>query len=113
VSPNLRLISKPPKEIRTYSLASKATDLPIDVLPTPGGPVKQIIVISYHFAILKLQDVLSFFNFLVFKMISDLIFFLCFKSKLSFEYSFQGKSKITPNFFECQNQALQDSSDAF
>ncbi|MCY1460165.1 hypothetical protein D9M71_776980 [compost metagenome] len=44
---------KPPKEMRTYSLPkASATERPIEVLPTPGGPVKHII-----------GDFMSFRNF--------------------------------------------------
>jgi hypothetical protein len=58
---NFRLITNL-QEMRTYSLPkASATDLPIEVLPTPGGPVKHIIGTSYHFAILKLLNALSFF----------------------------------------------------
>jgi hypothetical protein len=28
--------------MQTYSLPKAATDFPIEVLPTPGGPVKQM-----------------------------------------------------------------------
>ena len=44
---------KPPNEIRTYSLPkASATDFPIEVLPTPGGPYKH-----------KIGDFISFLNF--------------------------------------------------
>jgi hypothetical protein len=44
----------PPKEIRIYFLSKhSAIDLAIDVLPTPGGPNKHIV----------LEDTKFFFNF--------------------------------------------------
>jgi hypothetical protein len=82
---NLDSSRKPPREMRTYSLPkASATDLPIEVLPTPGGPVKHILVTSYHFAILKL-NALSFFSPLLTQNDPDLRFSARFRSKLSLE----------------------------
>ena len=87
---------KPPREIRTYSLPkASAIDRPIEVFPTPGGPVKQIIGDFMSFRNFKTAkcSIILFLTSSRPKWSLSKIFWARFKSKLSLEYSFQGNSK--------------------